>query len=119
MAWLLIALLAGAGLGKALADALAHGAPGLRKYGPAFRNETSWQNKYRDYAVGDLRPKFWGATTVFVFATDAWHAANAVTWLCADAALLLAAWPHYRWGAVAAVAVRRCIFQPAYALLRK
>lgn len=31
----------------------------------------SWVNKYK--SAQDLRPKFWGSTTIFVMITDAWH----------------------------------------------
>ena len=118
MAALLIALLLGAGIGKALADAIAHGSARLTARGPWWNNATSWTRKYKDYYGGDKRPRFLGATTVLVFLTDAWHAFNALTWACADAALLVGAWPVYRWYAVAAVVARRVVFQPLYFFLR-
>ena len=116
---LLVVLFVGAGIGKALADAIAHGSTRLSERGPWWNNATSWTRKYKDYYGGDKRPRFFGATTVLVFLTDGWHAFNALTWACADAAFLLAAWTPYKWGAVAAVVVRRCIFQPIYSYLRK
>ena len=119
MAWLLIALLALAGLSKAVADATAHDSGRMMRFGKWFDNRTSWQRKYRDYYAGDKRPAFPGATTVLVFVTDAWHFFTMLSWLCADAAFLLVAFPACRWYAVAAVAARRCVFQPAYSLLRK
>ena len=39
--------------------------------------------------------------------------------LHADAAVLLTGWPAYRWYAVGAVVLRRCIFEPLYRFLRK
>ena len=33
--------------------------------------QLSWANKYK--SAQDLRPRFWGSTTVFVMFTDAWH----------------------------------------------
>jgi len=111
-------LLAGAGLGKAVADATAHGSPRLTRWFPSGVGPDAWRGKYRnnDPAQG---PRFFLSTTALVFATDVWHFANFVTWACADAAFLLAAWTPYKWGAVAAVIVRRCIFQPVYGWLRK
>lgn len=116
---LLVALLIGAGIGKALADAIAHGSTRLSERGPWWNNATSWTRKYKDYYGGDKRPRFFRATTVLVFLTDGWHACNALTWACADAALLVGAWPVYRWYAVAAVVARRITFQPLYSFLRK
>ena len=119
MAWLLVALCGLAGVGKALADAIAHGSARLAARGPWWINATSWTLKYKDYYGGDKRPRFPGATTWLVLLTDSWHFFNAVTWACADAAVLLAGWPMYRWYAVAAIVARRLVFQPIYAFLRK
>lgn len=117
MAALYVALFLLAGLGKAVADATAHGSSRLSKLSPWFTAE-SWRLKYRngDHAQG---PRFFGSTTVFVAVTDGWHFANAVTGVCLDAAWLLATWPTLHWYAVAAVLARRVAFQPAYAFLRK
>ena len=117
--WLLILLLAGAGVFKAVADALAHGSARLTALGPWWDYATSWQRKYKDYYAGDKRPRFWGSSTVFVGLSDAWHCANLLSWACADAAFLLAAFPAYRWYAVTAVLARRLVFEPLYSWLRK
>ena len=119
MTLLLVILLTLAGAAKAVADALAHGSEKLRALGPFFDNATSWQRKYRDYYGGDKRPRFFGSTTFLVFLTDGWHFFNALSGACTDAALLVGAWPVYRWYAVAAVVARRIVFVPLYALLRK
>lgn len=109
-------LAAGAGVGKAVADAAAHGSPKLVRWFPKWAGPDSWRYKYKqnDPALG---PAFPGSTTVFVFLTDCWHAANAFTWLCADAGLVLAAGGS--WWALGAVVARRAVFQPAYSFLRK
>ena len=119
MEWLLIVLLTLAGASRAVSDALAHGSTRLTALGPWWDNATSWTRKYRDYYGGDKRPRYFGATTFLVAFSDAWHCFNAVTWACADAAFLVAAWPAFHWYAVAAVGLRRVVFQPTYALLRK
>ena len=119
MAYLLVGLLLLAGAGKAISDSLAHGSARLAALGPWFDNATSWQRKYRDYYGGDKRPRFWGSTTFLVFLTDGWHFFNALSGACTDAALLVGAWPVYRWYAVAAVVARRIVFQPLYSFLRK
>ena len=117
MSWLLIALLALAAIGKAFSDAQAHGSARLTAWFPRWAGPESWRLKYRrgEKANG---PAFPLSTTVLVAFTDLWHFANAFTWACADAAFLLAAFPAYRWYAVAAVLVRRCLFQPIYSFLR-
>jgi hypothetical protein len=116
--WLLIALLALAGLAKAVADAQAHGSPRLLRWFPRWAGPESWRLKYKggDPAKG---PSFWLADTLLVAFTDLWHFANMVTWAAADAAFLVTAWPTYRWWAVGAVVARRCVFQPLYSWLRK
>ena len=116
---LLALLLIGAGVGKALADAIAHGSPRLSERGPWWNNATSWTRKYKDYYGGDKRPRFVGATTVLVFLTDGWHFFTAVSWACADAAVLVGAWPVYRWYAVFGIVARRIVFEPIYRQLRK
>ena len=119
MAYLLIAVLTLAGLGKAVADALAHGSTRLTGLGAWWDNRTSWTLKYKNYYGGDKRPRFFGATTFLVLLTDAWHCFNALTWACVDAAVLVAAWTPYKWWAVADVLARRLVFEPVYSLLRK
>ena len=119
MAYLLIGLLLLAGVGKALADADAHGSPLLRRWFPRWSGPDSWQFKYRAYYRDPATPRFWGSTTVLVFLTDLWHFANFVTGVALDAAFLLAAWQPYRWYAVAAVVARRIVFVPLYSFLRK
>jgi hypothetical protein len=114
----LVALLLLAGIGKAVADALAHGSTRLDALGPFWRHATSWTRKYKDYYGGDHRARFFGAKTFLVGLTDAWHASNTVQGLASDAALLLAGWPTFRWYAVVAVVARRCIFVPVYKALR-
>ena len=118
MGALLLVLLCAAGLGKAVADSVAHGSPRLLRWFPKWAGPESWRNKYRngDPAKG---PAFWLSTTALVFLSDLWHLSNAVTWACADAAVMLVGWSEYRWYAVAAVVLRRVAFVPMYAWLRK
>jgi hypothetical protein len=118
MAWLLIALLVLAGIGKAVADAQAHGSPRLLRWFPKWAANDAWRNKYKDRDPSQ-GPAFPLADTLLVAFTDLWHFANLVTWAAADAAFLVSAWPTYRWWAVGAVLARRCVFQPLYSLLRK
>lgn len=118
MVWLLLALMALAGAARAFHDCLTHAPEKLAKWGPFWDSATSWKLKYKggDSTAG---PAFLGSTTVFVALTDAWHLTNALSWACADVAFLLAAFPAHHWYAVAAVAVRRVVFQPLYSLLRR
>ena len=118
MGALLVALCLLAGLGKAVSDSAAHGSPRLLRWFPRWAGPESWANKYRnnDPAQG---PRFWLSTTVLVLVTDLWHAANAFTGACLDAAVLVAGWPVYRWWAVAGIVARRIVFQPLYSYLRK
>lgn len=118
VAALLIALLLLAAIGKAVADADAHGSPRLMRWFPRWSGPDSWKFKYKD-GSSTAGPRFWGSTTGLVFLTDLWHFSNFVTWAAVDAAVLLAAFPAYRWCAVGAVVGRRCAFQPIYAWLRK
>ena len=118
MALLYVALFLLAGLSKAVADATAHGSPRLLAWFPRWSGPDSWKYKYK-YGSSTAGPRFFGSTTVFVAVTDLWHFSNAITYLCLDAAWLLATWPALRWYAVAAVVARRVVFQPAYAFLRK
>lgn len=59
--------------------------------------EFSWRNKYAEVAPGELaqplRPRFWGSTTVFSFATDGWHLMKFFYMgLARTAVVLLASW---------------------------
>lgn len=47
----------------------------------------SWVNKYKSDT--DLRPRFWGSTTVFVWLTDLWHLAQMVFLVSLFSLLLL------------------------------
>lgn len=112
----LLALLAAGG--KALADAQQHGSPRLVRWFPRWAGADSWKLKYKN---GDATagPAFPLSTTVLVFLSDCWHFANAVSWLAADAAVLLLAWPTTgRWWAVGYAVGRRLLFQPLYSFLR-
>jgi hypothetical protein len=75
-----VLLFALAGISKAAVDILTHqeGANIFEAKGPWYDARTSWKLKYKDYDKGDLRPRFLGATNVFVMFTDFWHAADAV-----------------------------------------
>jgi hypothetical protein len=103
---------------RAAHDTMTHAPEKLAKWGPFWDSTTSWKLKYKggDSTAG---PAFLGSTTVFVAFTDGWHLTNALAWACADTAFLLGSWPTYHWYAVAAVAVRRVVFQPIYSLLRR
>jgi hypothetical protein len=119
MGALLVVLLALAGAFRAFHDCLTHAPAALAKWGPFWDARTSWQLKYKDYYATGTTPAFPGSTTLLVAFTDAWHLSNLLAWACADAAFLVAAFPAYRWWAVAAVAARRCAFEPLYSFLRK
>jgi hypothetical protein len=114
----LLLLMALAGAFRAAHDTMTHDPQKLAKWGPFWDSATSWKRKYKnsDPTAG---PAFPGATTLLVAFTDGWHLSNLLSWACADATFLLAAWPAYHWHAVAAVAVRRVVFQPIYSLLRR
>lgn len=120
VAWLLLPLLGlVAGLGKAAADAHAHGSARLARWFPRWAGPESWRNKYRnqDPTQG---PRFWLSTTLLVWVTDLWHTSNAVQWLAADAVVLGLAYGTPRWWpAVVYVVVRRAVFEPVYKRLRK
>lgn len=116
MQWLLIGLLALAGVFRALSDAIAHGGQKVVAWGPFFDNANSWKLKYNAAGTG---PAFFGSTTFLVFLSDGWHLFNFLQGLCLDVAFLLAAFPVYRWYAVGAVVARRCVFEPIYAFLKK
>ena len=118
MSVFLVVLLLVAGLARAVHDALAHSPACLARWGAFWDARDSWRLKYKNGEPA-LGARFPGSTTVFVALTDAWHASNAVAWGCVDTAFLLAAWPAYRWWAVAAVVVRRAVFEPVYRQLRK
>ena len=116
---LLIVLCALAGVFRAFHDCMTFTPTALAKWGPFFDSSTSWTRKYADYYHDPVTPRFWGSTTVFVFVSDAWHLSNALSWGCADAALLIAGWQQYRWYVVAGVAARRIVFEPLFSRLRK
>ena len=117
--WLPAVLLALAGIGKAVADAQAHGSPRLVRWFPRWAGLLAWRNKYKGGSPM-AGPRFWLATTLLVALTDLWHLTNLLTWLCVDAALLLLSWPSPgRWWVVAGIAARRLVFQPLYSWLRK
>jgi hypothetical protein len=118
VAYLLIALWGLAGAFRAVHDTLTHSPGALAGWGSFWNATTSWQRKYKNHD-STQGPAFLGSTTVFVALTDAWHLSNLLAWLCVDAGLLLVAWPALHWWAVAAVVVRRVVFQPLYSLLRK
>ena len=115
--YLVLALCALHGLGKAVADAAGHGSARLTRWFPRWAGAESWRNKYKggDPALG---PRFPLSTTLLVALTDLWHAANALSGACFDAALLLIGWKDYRWVIVGAIVLRRCVFQPFYSFLR-
>ena len=115
----LLVLCALAGGFRAVHDCLTHEPGALARWGPFWDARTSWRRKYRDYYNDPKTERFWGSTTVFVFATDAWHLFNALSWACMDAAVLVAAWQPYRWYAVAGIVLRRVVFEPLYRHLRK
>lgn len=133
MVWLLSALLLLAGLFRAVHDTLTHSPQANRLLDWArtkpFKVEgfcwwtfidsaSSWTNKYKNHDAAQ-GPAFWGSTTIFVGLTDAWHLSNALAWLCFEVAYLLVAWPTYHWWALLPLAVRRLVFEPAYAWFRK
>ena len=119
MDFLLIALCGLAGAFRAVHDCLTFSPGALARLGPFFDARTSWLRKYKDYYRDPVTPKFWGATTVFVFVSDAWHLSNMLAWGCLDAALLIAGWQPFRWVVVGGIVLRRCIFQPLFSYLRK
>ena len=118
MGALIVALCLLAGIGKAVSDSSAHGSARLIHWFPSWGGPTSWRNKYRNGEPAQ-GPRFLLSTTALVFLTDLWHFANAATWACIDAAVVLAGWPTYRWWAVAGVVLRRVVFEPMYQWLRK
>jgi hypothetical protein len=77
-----ILLLALAHIAKAACDNLTHQAGNsiFEKWGSWFDARTSWLNKYKpgSWEAGAPVPRFLGSTTVLVFLTDFWHAADAV-----------------------------------------
>lgn len=114
---ILLALLAAAG--KAVADAQAHGSPRLLAWLPRWAGPEAWRLKYKG-GEPMTGPAFPLATSLLVSLTDLWHCANALTWLAADVAVLVLAWPGgWRWWAVAYVVARRVAFQPLYSWLRR
>jgi hypothetical protein len=116
MVWLLL-LLAAAGLLRAVHDVGTHAPEKLAGWGPFWDARTSWRLKYK--STGEQRPAFPGSTTLFVAFTDGWHLTNLLSWACADAAVVLAAWPAYGWRALLPVLGRRVVFQPLYSYLRR
>ena len=65
-----------AAISNAIMDKLAHHYKrsifAKRKNQAWWDPNISWKNKYKNLDPKQ-GPKFWGATTIFVFTTDAWH----------------------------------------------
>jgi hypothetical protein len=124
-----IALLIVAYVAKATIDNLTHQAGNsiFEKWGKWFDARVSWLNKYKpgSWEAGAKQPRFLGSTTVFVWLTDFWHAADSV-YLTAYlvGGMLLGAWlgPVQAWPWVLAVVlVKGCgggVFQACYRLFR-
>ena len=124
MQWLpllLVVLCALAGVFRAFHDCLTHSPVALAKWGPFWDASTSWTRKYKDYYNDPKTPRFWGATTVFVAWTDAWHASNALLGACWAVIALLACWLGWAsiWWLVAGLLINKLIFEPLYSFLRK
>jgi hypothetical protein len=124
-----IGLLIVAYVAKAAIDNLTHQAGNsiFEKWGKWFDARTSWLNKYKagSWQAGAAVPRFLGSTTVFVWLTDFWHAADSA-YLTAYllGAMLLGAWlgPVQAWPWVLAVVVVKGagggVFQACYRLFR-
>lgn len=124
-----IALLLVAYVAKAAIDNLTHQAGNsiFEKWGKWFDARTSWLNKYKpgSWEAGAPVPRFLGSTTVFVWLTDFWHAADSV-YLTAYllGAMLLGAWlgPAGAWPWVLAVGLVKGggggVFQACYRAFR-
>jgi len=123
------ALLVLAYVAKAAIDNLTHqaGNSKFEKWGKWFDARVSWRNKYKpgSWEAGAPVPRFLGSTTVFVWLTDFWHAADSV-YLTAYllGAMLLGAWlgPVQAWPWVLAVVLVKGggggVFQACYRLFR-
>ncbi|OGX80854.1 hypothetical protein BEN47_06240 [Hymenobacter lapidarius] len=109
-----------ASLAKAIADADQHGSPRLLAWFPRWSGPHSWLYKYKDQTAAS-GPRFAGSTTVFVFLSDLWHAANFAAWLCWAGTALLACWlgRPALWWLVAGLVLGKLLFEPLYAYLRK
>jgi len=124
-----IGLLVVAYVAKAAIDNLTHQAGNsiFEQWGQWFDARVSWLNKYKpgSWEAGAPVPRFLGSTTVFVWLTDFWHAADSV-YLTAYllGAMLLGAWlgPVQAWPWVLAVALVKGagggVFQVCYRLFR-
>lgn len=81
---LVIVLIVIAALSKAVKDTLNfhYGNSIFSKLQPEqwWNPSISWVNKYK--SAQDLRPKFWGSTTIFVMITDAWHLFDFIGIIC-------------------------------------
>jgi hypothetical protein len=124
-----IGLLVVAYVAKAAIDNLTHQAGNsiFEKWGKWFDARVSWLNKYKpgSWEAGAKQPRFLGSTTVFVWLTDFWHAADSV-YLTAYlvGGMLLGAWlgPAGAWPWLLAVALVKggggALFQACYRLFR-
>ena len=124
-----IGLLVVAYVAKAAIDNLTHQAGNsiFEQWGQWFDARVSWLNKYKpgSWEAGAPVPRFLGSTTVFVWLTDFWHAADSV-YLTAYllGAMLLGAWlgPVQAWPWVLAVVLVKGggggVFQACYRLFR-
>jgi hypothetical protein len=124
-----IGLLVVAYVAKAAIDNLTHQAGNsiFEKWGKWFDARVSWLNKYKpgSWEAGAPVPRFLGSTTVFVWLTDFWHAADSVyltNYLLG--AMLLGAWlgPVGAWPWILAVVLVKGggggVFQACYRLFR-
>jgi hypothetical protein len=124
-----IGLLILAYVAKAAIDNLTHQAGNsiFEKWGAWFDARVSWLNKYKagSWEAGAPVPRFSGSTTVFVWLTDFWHAADSV-YLTAYlvGAMLLGAWlgPVQAWPWLLAIVLVKGagggVFQLCYRLFR-
>lgn len=95
IATIVLCLLGVAGALNGAMDALQfHGAAkcfeNKRFWDPSVSWENKWANDSGGVKVGEER--FWGSSTVFVFATDGWHLLKTLMLLCFFAAIVAAAY---------------------------
>ncbi|MGI4864619.1 MAG: hypothetical protein ACRYFZ_11915 [Janthinobacterium lividum] len=123
-----IGLLILAYVAKAAIDTLTHQAGNniFERWGKWFDARTSWLNKYKPGSWPSAPvPRFLGSTTVFVWLTDFWHAADSV-YLTAYllGAMLLGVWlgPVQAWPWLLAIVLIKggggALFQGCYRLFR-